>query len=208
MSAEIVSLAERQAERAHPALVQVEAYWDALRNGRPAPARAEVDPRGLEGVLKQCFILERIAPGLARFRVAGRELSDVMGMEMKGMPLSSMFLPEARDLLEDTLKRVFDGPCIARLGVESPAGFKRRPIPGQMLLLPLRSDLGAISRVLGCMVVEDINGPKPRRFNLEGKVIRQIPEGRDITRTRPELPGRAPEGAAGAQVIELSLPAD
>ena len=189
MSAEIVSIAERRAERAHPALVQVEAYWDGLRNGRQAPSRAEVDPRGLDGVLKHCFILERIAPGLARFRVAGRIINDVMGMEMKGMPLSSMFLPESRDVLEDTLKRVFDGPSIARLGVESPNGFRRRKMPGQMILLPLRSDLGAISRVLGCVVVEDVNGPKPRRLDIQGKIIRSIPEGRDITRCDPGCTG-------------------
>ncbi|MEM0947647.1 MAG: PAS domain-containing protein [Pseudomonadota bacterium] len=166
MSAEIVEFEARRLIPNHPVLTRVEAYWDGLRNGRDAPSRAEVDPRGLSGVLRHCFVLERIAPGLARVRVAGQAISDQMGLEMKGMPFSTLFLPEARDQLESVLERVFATPETARLAVMSPPGFKRRRVTGQLLLLPLRCDLGTTSRAMGCLVMDDLEGRRPRRLDI------------------------------------------
>jgi len=37
--------------------------------------RSQIDPRGLEQVLPSAFILERIAPGVARFRIAEHHLN-------------------------------------------------------------------------------------------------------------------------------------
>lgn len=201
MSAEIVSLCDMRAARAHPVLVQVEAYWDGLRDGRAAPARVEVDPRGLAGVLKHCFILEKIAPGLARFRVCGQHLNDLMGLEMKGMPFSTLFLPEARDVLEDTLDRVFSTPATTRLRVAGPSDFRRRRIEGRMLLLPLRSDLGDVSRILGCLAMQSDHGPRPRRLGIEATEPRDIPLGRAIVAKPPAAAGERPLGGAGGEVI-------
>ena len=55
------------------------AYWSGLQDGRTVPKRADIDPRRIEGLLSDTFILERIAPGLARFRVAGANLAELMG---------------------------------------------------------------------------------------------------------------------------------
>ncbi|MEM1421046.1 MAG: PAS domain-containing protein, partial [Pseudomonadota bacterium] len=59
----------------HPGLSLVEAYWEGLRAGRLVPRRADVDPRGIDQALEYSFILERIAPGMARFRLAGMHLN-------------------------------------------------------------------------------------------------------------------------------------
>ncbi len=68
---------------------QAEAYWSALRTGSEIPFRSQIDPRGLENILRQTFILERIAPGIARFRLAGGQaLNEMAAMEVRGMPLS------------------------------------------------------------------------------------------------------------------------
>ncbi len=202
-NAEIVNLSVWRNARCHPVLMQVEAYWDGLRNGRDAPSRAEVDPRGLSGILRHCFILERIAPGMARFRVAGQELCDRMGMEMKGLPFSSMFLPEARDQLESVLERVFAAPETARLTVRSPGGFRRSQVDGQLLLLPLRSDLGAITRVMGAIAMDSLDGRKPRRLDIVAAEQRVIPKGRSFG-ARPDE-GARPAGAPG-EVVELRFP--
>ena len=208
MSAKIVSFAERRGQvKSHSALLQAEAYWDGLRNGRPAPSRAEVDPRGLSGILPNSFILERIAPGLARFRVAGQHLSDVMGLDLRGLPLSLMFLPEARPQLEDSLERVFSVPEITRLSVSSPASFKACRIEGQMLLLPLRSDLGAMTRALGCLSMDGITGPRPRRLGIDATQQRVIPDGEPCVVT-PGTTERRVQPDQPAQVIDLPLPAD
>ena len=38
-----------------------------------------------------------MAPSVARFRLAGAHLSELMGMEVRGMPMTALFLPDARD---------------------------------------------------------------------------------------------------------------
>lgn len=43
-----------------------------------------------------------------------------------------------------------------------------------MLLLPLKSDLGDVSRVLGCFVAHGEVGRSPRRFDVVGAKIRPI----------------------------------
>ena len=62
---------------------QAEAYWTALLTGEGVPMRSQIDPRGLENILEYTFILERIAPGLARFRLAGSHLNNLAGMEVR-----------------------------------------------------------------------------------------------------------------------------
>ena len=71
---------------------QVEAYWTALLTGDSVPMRSQIDPRGLENILEYTFILERIAPSLARFRLAGSHLNNLAGMEVRGMPLTAFYL--------------------------------------------------------------------------------------------------------------------
>jgi len=166
MSANIVSLDTIRTRRKDPVLSQVEAYWDGLRQGRPVPARAEVDPRGLAGVLENCFVAERIAPGMARFRIAGRKVCDLMGQEARGIPMSLVFSSGARVQLEDALEQVFSTPSICRMTVVRAKGFKRTEVEGQMILLPLRCDLGHVSRVLGCLSMAKVEGPKPAQFDI------------------------------------------
>ena len=43
-----------------------------------------------------------------------------------------------------------------------------------MLLLPLKSDLGDVSRVLGCFVARGEMGNQPRRFDVVGTKIRPL----------------------------------
>ncbi|MFC3118128.1 PAS domain-containing protein [Jhaorihella thermophila] len=77
---------------------QAEAYWIALSENGTIPRRTQIDPRALENILPQTFILERIAPGLARFRLAGQHLCALAGMEVRGMPFFGLFLPRLRAL--------------------------------------------------------------------------------------------------------------
>ena len=65
-------------------LWQMEAYWRALPRSQIVPRRSDIDPRGVENLLRHAIILERVAPGVARFRIAGQHLSDLTGMEVRG----------------------------------------------------------------------------------------------------------------------------
>ena len=80
-------------------LQAVRGYWEALRQNGCLPRRDQIDPRGLAVALDKVFLVERIATGQARFRLAGMQLNDLMAMDVRGMPLSALFDPTARGRL-------------------------------------------------------------------------------------------------------------
>lgn len=147
----VVSLTPLRSAQIFSAIKSVEAYWEGLRNGRPVPSRAEIDPRGMQDALEYAFILERIAPGVARFRLAGMHLTDLMGMEVRGMPLSAMLVPEARARMSEVLEAVCETPQVTTVTLKSDHRIGRAALDAQLLLCPLKSDLGDVNRILGCL---------------------------------------------------------
>ena len=153
---------------------QAEAYWTALLTGEGVPMRSQIDPRGLENILEYTFILERIAPGLARFRLAGSHLNNLAGMEVRGMPLTAFFEPSAREDVKYILDQVLTGPAVAELGLLSKGKLGRTSLQARMILLPLKSDLGDVSRILGVMVSDGTIGSTPRRFIVSDRRVNTI----------------------------------
>lgn len=201
----VVSIQPVRSQALFPAIGQVESYWQGLRNGRLMPARGEVDPRGIARALEFAFILEKIAPGLARIRLSGMHLNDLMAMEVRGMPVTAMFLPEARREMQGVLENVLDAPAAVRLTLTGDRGFGRPPLNGQMLLLPLRDEAGAPTRMLGALQTRGEIGRGPRRFSIHDietkpllgdplTVPRRAPERFDTP--APARPSRAPAPAA------------
>lgn len=165
-----------------PAIAEVRAYWEALRKGRKVPLRSEIDPRGIERALEYAFILERIAPKVARFRLAGMHLNDLMGMEVRGMPLTAFFTASGRVQVANILEDVFIKPQIAELTLAAEVGMGKPSLSARLLILPMQSDLGDITRALGCFVAEGHVGRAPRRFDLTEAAITQIVEGEATAR--------------------------
>ncbi|WP_245604588.1 PAS domain-containing protein [Sulfitobacter donghicola] len=152
----------------------VEAYWEALRAGRQMPKRAEIDPRGIETALEYAFILERVAPGVARMRVAGSHLHDVMGMEPRGMPLTAFFEKDARIRIAGLLEEVFQTPCSTEVQMVSTFRQGIPQLNARMVLLPLKSDLGDVSRILGCFVSHGELTDAPNRFEISDISLRKL----------------------------------
>lgn len=176
----VVDMSEYKPETGYAAVTQVEAYWTALRGTNLLPKRSEIDPRGIETALENAFILERIAPGIARLRIAGNHLNDLMGMEVRGMPLTALFSPPARRTLADLLEDVFQTPARSNLHLKSGAIGSRPAVEARMVLLPLKSDLGDVSRILGCLVAKGEIGLAPRRFDIvDIKTVRISADMRD-----------------------------
>ncbi len=153
---------------------QAKAYWTALLTCEGVPMRSQIDPRGLENILEYTFILERIAPGLARFRLAGSHLNNLAGMEVRGMPLTAFFEPSARDDVKSILDQVLTGSAVAELGLLSKGKLGRTSLQARMILLPLKSDLGDVSRILGVMVSDGTIGATPRRFIVSDRRVNTI----------------------------------
>ena len=175
--ADIVQLAGTVPASPDRIIAGMRAYWESLRQGRAIPNRSDVEPQGIRAALDYAFILERIAPGAARFRLAGRHLVDLMGMEVRGMPVCSLLNPDSRGRLSDVLETVFKGPQIAEVTLRSEPGYGRPLLTGRMLFLPLKSDLGDVTRALGCLVTEGQVGRAPRRFDLTRDAVFPVIEG-------------------------------
>lgn len=164
-------------------------YWNSMRHGSDVPRRSDIDPRGIENLLEYAFIAEKIAPGQARMRIAGTKLADLMGMEVRGMPLSAFFDPAARDRLADLLVEVFEAPATLEIDLLSAGDIGKPELQGKLILLPLRSDLGDVSRALGALVVRGAYGRSPRRFAITGTRIDAVAQsGDDATQGLAEAP--------------------
>lgn len=150
------------------ALAEVRAYWEGLRSPTSLPRREDLDPRGIAGALEQTFLIERIAPGIGRFRLAGMQLSEILGMDPRGMPLSALMDPAGRTRLGGTLETVFDGPAVLDLWLEAERGIGRPALEARLLLLPLVSSRGLTDLALGCLATEGQIGRSPRRFAIAG----------------------------------------
>lgn len=164
-----------------PDLARLEAYWQALRHGDSLPCRSDVLPAGLGDCLPSAFVLERLAPGVARVRLAGSALTDLMGMEVRGMPLGVFFTPEARPAAADAVEAVFEGPMILDIGLDAERGITRPALRARMLVLPLRDETGGITRALGALHAEGGIGRAPRRFRIEGHVAHRLPRAQPAT---------------------------
>ncbi|OCX62278.1 PAS domain-containing protein [Thioclava sp. SK-1] len=170
---------------------EMRAYWEALRMGRQVPARSDIDPRGIERALEYAFIIERVAPGMGRFRLAGMHLNDLMGMEVRGMPLTAMFAPKGRKKVAEATEAAFQNPAIVELDLVAETGIGKPPLKGKLLILPLKSDLGDISRALGCFVAEGASmGRTPRRFEVAAARIMPIETGKPTQTKEPVRPAQ------------------
>lgn len=185
-----------------PMITSLKSYWERLRAGRIAPFRAEIDPREFEVALENMFIVERIAPGNLRIRLAGMKVCEMMGMEVRGMQPALFIAEPDRGRFDRLLDVVMSEPAVVELTLEASA--KPGSYHATMLLMPLRSDFGEINRVLGCMSGESIHYQAPLAFSLKEISINPI-DARDDGEAKRALPGFAEEQqgftqAAGPQL--------
>ncbi|PRX29777.1 PAS domain-containing protein [Meinhardsimonia xiamenensis] len=189
-----------------PAIAQVEAYWEALRAGRAMPERAEIDPRGLEAALGHAFLAQPVAPGVIRFRLAGRQICDLMGMEVRGMPLSALIRPDARDALARVIAALEAGPGAALLDLDSDRGTGRPPLDARLFLAPLSEAGAPARRFLGCLEARGAIGRTPRRFTIASVSIRRT--GASARASLPDLPAQADPRRAPADAPAIPGMAD
>lgn len=153
-------------------LAELRGYWEALRDGPAPPLRARIDPRGIAGILEQAVMLERVAPGVARIRLAGMAVNDLMGMEIRGMPLTAMFAPASIGRVSDGLEALFAGPAILDAEIEAERGFGRPRLEARLMLLPICSLPGICDLALGAFAFRGEPGRPPRRF-MVSRLLRE-----------------------------------
>ncbi|SLN26958.1 PAS domain protein [Roseivivax jejudonensis] len=191
----VVPMTEHERARRLRPLTLIESYWHALASEAGGiPFRNDVDPRGIQDALEYAFLAERAAPRVARLRVAGAHLSDLMGMEVAGLPLSAFLMPDSRDPLGDGICRAFAQNAALCADLQAATSLGRPDLSAHLLLMPLRSESGEIDRALGGLVSVGRIGRVPRRFNLVDLTVRavEVPSG---TATDPMSSGFAEDRA-------------
>lgn len=184
------------------ACAELEKYWMSLPRTRGVPHRKDIDPVAMAGLLEDSFILERVAHGVARIRVAGRSFTKLLVVEPRGLPLTAAFLPQARADMAQHLEAAFTTPAIVELPIEGPRAVGQPLLQGKILLLPLRDDHGRVSRVLGILVMSGRRGIGGRRFAIsQAAAPRIVP----IVGLRAVKPNVAPTAEARAPQHRPSL---
>ncbi|GAA6207593.1 hypothetical protein NBRC116601_08860 [Cognatishimia sp. WU-CL00825] len=156
-----------------PALAEVETYWEGLRGRAEVPKRAQIDPRGIQTALPYAFILEKVTPRIARFRLAGSKICQAFGAEARGMPATCLITPDRRDFFENTLQDVFAMPARARLNFTWGHASDHQ-IDAQMLILPLHDDIGRVTRALGCLQFAPAKSVLARHLYPNGSLVKPV----------------------------------
>jgi hypothetical protein len=135
-----------------------------MRKPGHLPRRDNINPRGIARALEQVFLVEQIAPNHARLQLAGMALSDLLGMDQLGMPVTALLEPVARATLSEALGGLFRGEHLLDLWLEVERGIGRPPLWARMLVLPLIGAQGGPDLALGCLCTKGQIGPRPAPF--------------------------------------------
>ncbi len=128
----------------NPVLTELLNHWECSRAGCIAPLRSEIDPSEIENVLEHVFILEQVANGLHRFRIAGMRLTNFMGMKTRGMTATAIITEDNREIFKCILNCLFSEPEIIELHLgTSPANQTDKG--AEILLLPIKKTIKAKS---------------------------------------------------------------
>lgn len=158
----------------HPGTQSLYGYWNDLRAGRDAPFRSEIDPRRIRGALETMFILETTPEGGLRFRLAGTRLCELAGRELRGLSAESLMIFGHERELTTLAARALGEPGVGvmRLRAEREGGFGGESFGGELVLLPMRSELGDMNRILGAVNLNDLprrgRGPEDLRLRCLG----------------------------------------
>ncbi|MDJ0513673.1 MAG: PAS domain-containing protein [Methyloceanibacter sp.] len=130
------------------------AYWNEIRNGRIAPQRFEVDPGRISALLRETFIAESCGLFAFRFRLAGTEVCQHFGRELRGIDFLSLWSLEDRRSMFATLESVVGEGAVGHgsfIGITE----NNREAAFEFVLLPLIHTGTSINRILGALTPID-----------------------------------------------------
>ena len=170
--------------RTSPILDQAMRYWSSLREGTDLPRRAALDPRAMRHVIGHAMILDRVHNGAIRARLGGHVMNDLMGMDVRGLPVRAFFDLRDRDRAVELVTQVFETPASLEMDLlsEGPTGTL---LTGRMLFLPLLDGAGAPTKALSVLVTDRVVTDPPRRFGITNATM--VPFATASARPTPQL---------------------
>lgn len=178
--------------------------WDSRRPVGGLPTRDDIDPGALPDGLDYAFTLERIAPGVSRFRLVGGHMAQVMRMELRGMPVTALAQPAFRAEMGRQVDRVFQMPATLEMHLQ------RADLRADMLILPLGDGDTAPHRAVGALVARDGSLPGSdamARFAVMGQRLTPVrapvaAQPRHAAMAEPAAPFAAGPGRAYLRVVK------
>ncbi len=135
------------------------AYWNALRRGRSAPDRSEIEPTAIRDVLADTFMLDVDTANEFPIRLAGTRVNGLFDADQKGRAFLDLWRAEERRNIAGVLMRVVDGACpVVAGGAAAPTG-QGESGSFEFLFLPLRHHGKTHARILGIVTPSTGRGP-------------------------------------------------
>jgi len=156
-----------------PEFAKLLRYWESRRRDERLPARADIEPADLRGLLPHLllFDVERAGEGLRfRFRVAGTAFTTLVGRDVTGLYIDELGPPDRVAPVEDGLAAIVrtGRPCFLAgrptLHNDQFARVKR-------LGVPLATDGRAVDMVLAVWLVQ----PQPPGKEVDPKIGAGVP---------------------------------
>lgn len=148
-------------------LTSLERDWREMCGNELRPTHSSLEPLKMEATLPFAFVLKRTGPGTSRFRVAGQKVHDMFYEDLAGRNFASLFGPDSAETAAELMEAAFTLPAVTSFAVIAKRSLGRRPVRGQVMLLPMRDPQGGISRVLGAFVTDGTTCPHPLRFEID-----------------------------------------
>lgn len=125
-------------------------YWDALRAGRSAPDRGDIDPGAIRACLADTFILDFDPARGHPFRIAGTAVCTLFGRELTGSPFLGLWEADSRNAVSDTIRSMVADPVPATADLRG-TNADGETVSLEMIVLPLRCADEGGSRLLGAL---------------------------------------------------------
>lgn len=171
-------------------------YWNRLRDGRPAPQRAEIEPADIKTLLADTFILELDTRGIPVFRLAGTRLCATHGRELKGFAFPALWTARDQKDVRRLSNNTFHDKMVVSIRYRG-ISETGREVPFELLLLPLDGGRDSL-RALGIVSANNRPfwlGSDPIRENVVDSVRIIDPNIEPLflkTRSAIEVPSLAP----------------
>lgn len=127
-------------------------YWSRLRKGRPIPDQVDIDPKALKRMLPNMLILDARDPLHPLYRLAGTQLCERHGAELRGTNFLAGWEVRSRRELGALLAQALKAHqplCLSSIGT----GPQANVIEMETLLAPVSFGGGVATRFVGMVQI-------------------------------------------------------
>ncbi|HYD98320.1 MAG TPA: PAS domain-containing protein [Alphaproteobacteria bacterium] len=155
------------AEVADPKIRLLHAYWEELRAGRPAPARAELDPGRLRAILPYLIIVQfEREPFRVLYRLVGTRVAEVTGADITGRYLDEVAFREEADFQGCYLRAATEAVPVFITGVLSRDQWSDWTYDAG--IFPLSDDGATVNKAIAVETYDRLESDPDRLLRLRG----------------------------------------